>query len=399
MPNPAMHNSCQGEKPASLWDRRNPIVFLTGIFFFNMISRLGMAPVLPGIEMDLGIRHAQATGFFFLISTGYCAGLFGSIFLTPRFTHHHLIVFSGLSVGISLIVSAVSPDLMTLRISMLFLGLAGGFYLPSGVASLTACADKKNWGKVLGFHQLAPNLAYIGAPLIAELILPRYSWRAVLLVYGTATLAVTLSYYKWGKGVLERTDPPELKPLKKMLLSPSILIVTFLFVMAMGLNQGVFAVMPLYLTFERGFDSGSTNFLLALSRTVAFGFPLAGGWLADRFGVRKIILITMIFSISGTFMLALFPNSWMWAALITQASSSVCIFPLCFAVLSMVTTPQNRAVAVSVVVPTAHFSGAGLVPLGVGFLAEAGLFNLGFIGIGIITLLCIPFINYLWLSN
>jgi hypothetical protein len=61
----------------------NPILFLTGIFFFNMLSRLGLAPLLPGIETDLVMNHSQAGGLFFLISSGYCISLFGSIFLTP----------------------------------------------------------------------------------------------------------------------------------------------------------------------------------------------------------------------------------------------------------------------------------------------------------------------------
>ena len=58
----------------------------------------------------------------------------------------------------------------------------------------------------------------------------------------------------------------------------------------------------------------------------------------------------------------------------------------------MITTSQNRSVAVSVVVPIAHFLGSGGVPLGVGFLAENGNFNLGFIALGFFTLLCLPFV-------
>ena len=91
-------------------------------------------------------------------------------------------------------------------------------------------------------------------------------------------------------------------------------------------------------------------------------------------------------------MLALLPNPWLWMALIIQACSCVCIFPLCFAVMSMVTTTQNCAIAVSVVVPVAHFLGAGMFPLGAGFLAEAGHFNYGFMGLGVITLLSIPLV-------
>jgi NNP family nitrate/nitrite transporter-like MFS transporter len=379
----------------SLREQKNPIIFLTGIFFFNMISRLGIAPLLPDIETNLSINHIQAGGFFFLISSGYCLSLFGSIFLTPKFSHRSLIIASSLAVGISLLSAAASQGLFALQISMVALGLAGGFYLPSGIASLTALVRQKDWGKVLGFHQLAPNLAYIIAPLAAELVLSRQSWRIALYFYGLASLALAFSYARWGRGVAGHTNPPKLKPLKAIIHDRSILIITVIFIIGMSLNQGVFAIMPLYLNFERGIDPGWSNFMLAISRTAAFGFPLVGGWLADRFGVQRVILITIMCSALGTFLVVLLPNSWLLPALIIQASSCVCIFPLCFAVLSMVTTPQTRSIAVSVVVPVAHFLGSGVVPLGVCFLAEAGYFNFGFLGIGVFTLFSLPLVQSL----
>jgi NNP family nitrate/nitrite transporter-like MFS transporter len=84
------------------------------------------------------------------------------------------------------------------------------------------------------------------------------------------------------------------------------------------------------------------------------------------------------------------PGPGIWLALILQAGAGVCIFPLCFAVMAMVTTPQIRPVAVSVVVPLAHFLGSGLVPFGIGILAETGRFNLGFMLLGGFTLLSLP---------
>lgn len=376
---------------ASLSDRKNSVFFLTGIFFFNMISRLGMAPLLPEIETALGINHVQSSSFFFLISTGYCISLFGSIFLTPVFSHQSVVIVSGFAVGASLLFAAASQGLFMLQISMVTLGLAGGIYLPSGVASLTGLVRQKDWGKVLGCHQLAPNLAYIIAPLTTELVLTWYSWRTVLAIYGVASIGLALSYTKWGQGVTARTDPPGLKPLNALIHNPAILILTFLLIMGMGLNQGIFAIMPLYLTVERGLDSGA-NFLLALSRIIAFGFPLAVGWLADRYGMKSVLLITMGCGVVGTFFLTALPNSWLWLALVVQASACVCIFPLCFAIISMVTEPKTRSIAVSVVVPVAHFLGAGGVPLAVGFLAESGQFDYGFIGLSLLSLICLPLI-------
>jgi MFS transporter, NNP family, nitrate/nitrite transporter len=374
----------------------NPIVFLAGIFFFNMLSRLGMAPLLPDIKTDLGMTHSQAGGLFFLISSGYCASLFGAIFLTPLFTHRRLIVASALAVGASLLFAASSQGVFMLQVSMVCLGLAGGFYLPSGIASLTGLVDRRHWGKVLGFHQLAPNLAYIIAPLAVSVFAAwHHSWRMVLMTYGTASLVLAVSYALRGKGILERTDHPRLTAITTLIRDPAILVITVLFILGMGLNQGIFAIMPLYLVFDRGIEPGLGNAMLAVSRTLAFGLPLAGGWLADRFGVRRVILAALFCSALGTVFIGWLPGPWIWAALILQAGASVCIFPLCFAVLSIVTAPETRPVAVSIVVPMAHFLGSGLVPFGIGILAETGRFDWGFSGLAGLTLLSLPLIGLL----
>jgi NNP family nitrate/nitrite transporter-like MFS transporter len=371
-------------------DQLNPIFFLTAIFFLSMLSRLGMAPLLPAIEIELGMGHAQAGGLFLFISAGYCTGLFGSIFLTPRFSHRSLIVLSGLSVGICLLLAAVSQGLLLLRLGLMVLGLAGGIYLPSGVATLTALVRKADWGKVLGFHQLAPNLAYVTAPLAAEAVLAWRSWRMVLVLYGAASLLLSLGYACWGRGSAGRSDPAQMISLGTVVRQPAIWLITFLFVMGMGLNQGVFAVMPLYLNFERGLDHGWSNTILAISRVAAFAIPLAGGWLADRYGVRRVMFTTLLCAVAGTFATVWLTNPWLWLALILQACASVSIFPLCFTMISQMTPPQTRAVAVSVVVPVAHLLGAGMVPLGIGMLAEAGRFDLGFIALATLTALTLP---------
>jgi NNP family nitrate/nitrite transporter-like MFS transporter len=377
-------------QPGAPRDQLNPIFFLTAIFFLNMLSRLGMAPLLPAIEIDLGLGHAQASGLFLFISAGYCTGLFGSIFLTPRFSHCGLIVVSGLSVGICLLLAAVSEGLLPLRFSLMVLGLTGGIYLPSGVATLTALVRKADWGKVLGFHQLAPNLAYIIAPLAAEAILTWHSWRMVLVIYAAASLLLSCGYACWGRGVAGRSDPSRMGSLETVVRQPAIWMITFLFIIGMGLNQGVFAVMPLYLNFERGLDSGWSNLILAVSRMAAFGIPLAGGWLADRYGVHRVMFTTLVCAVAGTFATVWLPHPWLWLALILQACASVSIFPLCFTMISRVTHPETRAVAVSVVVPVAHLLGAGMVPLGIGMLAEAGRFDFGFIGLALLTAISLP---------
>ena len=71
-----------------------PLILLTATFFLNFITRIVFAPLMPEIEMDLGISHGTAGSLFFLISIGYFITLFGSGWVVARYTHKHTITFS-----------------------------------------------------------------------------------------------------------------------------------------------------------------------------------------------------------------------------------------------------------------------------------------------------------------
>ena len=79
--NPRQLNGSQGLRP-----QLGPIIFLTAIFFLNFLARIVLAPLMPVIEADLGLDHAEAGSLFLLISAGYFVSLLGSGFLSSRVT-------------------------------------------------------------------------------------------------------------------------------------------------------------------------------------------------------------------------------------------------------------------------------------------------------------------------
>ena len=43
------------------------LLLLTLLFFVNFMARIVQAPLLPAIEKDLGITHAEAGSLFFIL--------------------------------------------------------------------------------------------------------------------------------------------------------------------------------------------------------------------------------------------------------------------------------------------------------------------------------------------
>jgi NNP family nitrate/nitrite transporter-like MFS transporter len=365
--------------------QRTALAFIFSIFFANMLSRLGLAPLLPAIEQDLALSHAEAGSVFLFVSIGYGAGLFASTFVSARISHQYQIGLSSLAVGASLMLLSRCDALWSLRASLGVLGVAGGLYLPSGVAVLTVLIRKRDWGKVLAMHQLAPNLAYICSPLLAQLLTGWLSWQLVLTLYGLFSMAVGAAFVLKGTGTRSYGDTPSLTSFRNLIAKPDIWILIFLFSLAIGVNQGLFSMLPLYLTAERGIEAGTANRLLSLSRLIAFGTPLLAGWLSDNWGLTKMLFVMIVASALGTFAVAMVPNAWMALGLVLQAVTAVCFFPLGFSALSNISSPGNRNLVVALTIPFGYLAGAGLIPTIIGVAGDAGNFNWGLYILGALT--------------
>ncbi|HMK52763.1 MAG TPA: MFS transporter, partial [Thermodesulfobacteriota bacterium] len=143
----------------------------------NFLSRIILSPLMPTVEKDLKVGHDEAGSLFFMISLGYCIGLLLSGFISSRLTHRKMILLSSVAVGGAIILVSISHHLWMIHLGLIFVGMAAGFYLPSGIATLMELVRPEHWGKALAIHELAPNLAFVIAPLLVEALLGAFSWR------------------------------------------------------------------------------------------------------------------------------------------------------------------------------------------------------------------------------
>lgn len=363
-----------------------PLTLMMGIFFMTFLGRIGLAPLMPTIEHDLGIGHAEAGSFFLLMSAGFAVSLLSSGWVAAKLTHRGSMILSGLASGGAMLLIASATNPWLLRLGLIASGLASGLYLPSSVASITAMIRRRDWGKVLSIQQLAPNLTYVAAPFLAELLLGSFTWRETIGLYGLFGLAFGAAYAIFGRGGDFPGQPPNVEAYKSFVTDPTFWILIALFSVAIGVNQGIYAMVPLYLTAGRGLDPSLANTLVAISRALGFATPLAAGWLADRFGLKWVMGGISILSGAATIWLAQAGTSDLAWPLIIQAMVGVCFFPLGFAALSVITHPSRRNLAIGLCVPIGHFLGGGLVPAGIGLLGQAGRFELGLMLLGGLTL-------------
>ncbi len=387
-----------GREPSSFRSQMTPLLFLAGIFLLNFLSRIVLGPLMPTVEKDLNIGHGEAGSLFFIISLGYCPMLLGSGFVSSRLNHRRTIILSSLAVGGAFLFVGLSHSLWGVRLGLLILGMAAGLYLPSAILTIIGLVRSKDLGKAIAIHEMAPNLGFLIAPFLAEALLGWFSWRGVLIFVGLASILGGAVFGFFGKGGNAYGEVPNLRMMRGLLADPSVLILIVLFSLALGMSAGVYSMMPLYLVSERGMDRTWANTLLGLSRVATLGIVLLSGWMTDRLGVGKNLKAVFLTGGLLTCLLGVAPGSWVIPIVFIQGMVATSFFPVGFAALSRVGSPNVKNLVLALTLPVVSLIG-GAIPVGIGLMGEIGFFSLGFTFLGGLVLGGLLLIRYLKLTD
>jgi NNP family nitrate/nitrite transporter-like MFS transporter len=368
-----------------------PLFLLVGIFYVNFVCRVAIAPLLPVIKADLGLGLTKAGSLFLLTATGYCSGLFMSGFVTACLSHRWTLLLSMGVMGAAMLALSQTASTTGMYLSLITAGLSAGFYLPSGIVIVTELVSREHWGRAMAFHELAPNLGFITAPLLAEALLRLLSWRGALAFMGSWSVLMGLVFFFFGQGGEHRGEAPRFSAMRGILTQPSFWTMAAFFTVSIGASFGVYSMLPLFLVSERGMSREWANTLVSLSRTVAFLILFLSGWITDRAGQKYAMILFL--ATTGLFILliGMIQVRVMTPLLVVlQASSAACMFPVGFTMLSALFPNSLRSLAVSLVIMIGYLIGGGAFPLGIGYIAERLTFSWSFSLIGLLALATVP---------
>jgi len=332
---------------------------------------------MPTIEKDLALNHSEAGSLFLIIAVGYFVTLTGSGFVSCRLTHRKTIILSTIMLGLAYLATSLCKSMMGMSAGLLVVGMSTGLYLPSGIATLTSLVSFQHWGKAIAVHELAPNLAFVLAPLVAEVLLRWFSWRAVLALVGTSSLSIGIAFAFFGRGGNFHGEAPALRSLRSLCRRRDLWIMMVLFGLGIAGTMGVYAMLPLYLVSERGMDLAWTNSVVAVSRIVPIFVALLSGWVADRFGTERTMKYSLLLTGALTILLGIVPGRWVVIVVFLQPMVAVCFFPAALAALSSIGPAGARNVVVSFTIPLSFLVGAGAIPTLIGVSGNAGSFASG----------------------
>lgn len=360
-----------------------PLLFLTSIFLLNFTIRIIISPLLPTIQQDMALTGDQAGSLFLMSASGYFITLVCSGFVSEKLLHKTTIGLSAVVTGLAFVITAFCSSLAMMRAGIFVTGMAAGLYLPSGIAMLTASVSRQNWGRAVGVHELAPNLSFLFAPIVCEILLLWMSWRSVLIVTGMMSVLLGFNFMKFSKVSDFPGQAPMFNALVPLFRSRSFWIMIVLFTAGVTGTMGIYAMLPLYLVNEHGMLQSQANTLITVSRILTLPMPFVAGWASDRYGMKKTLTAVLMVTGAATLGIGLFSGTGLQIAVFLQPLLSVCFFPPAFSALSNIGAKETRNIMVSFTIPSAFLMGGGGSPILIGMLADNGLFPAGIVSAGV----------------
>jgi len=353
------------------------LMFLVMVFSLTFVARMIFSPLMVAIKQDLAISHAQAGRLFLLLALGLAMGQLSAGTLSARMTYKRMIAAASIFIGLGLLLAGMAQGLGGIRAALLAVGFGAGLYLPAGMALITVITEPRHWGKALSVHEIAPNLSYVMAPLLAEAMVAWLSWRAGLGMLGVGCLIVGAAFLARFRHGRFHGEPLSASLARHIMGVPAFWLLMLFMSMAMGASLGPYTMLPLYLT-DLGWPRSEANQLLALSRISGLPMVFLAGWLTDRLGVRWTIGGYLAACGLLTALLGLTSGPWLVAVALIQPAIAVSFFPAGFTAISRIFEARVRGASVALMTPFTSLTGAGLVPAALGIFGDNQAFGLGY---------------------
>jgi len=265
------------------------------------------------------------------------------------------------------------------------LGFGGGLYLPCALPLLTSTIHPDQWGKAIAFHETAASFSILAMPLLAAAALRFLHWTWLVVALSGLCVAVTIVF------LIRSPDPrpkkEETSPFSRVLRRRDFWIMATLWGFAAAGGLGLYNLIPLFLVNEKGISIDLANTIFGLSRVGGIVVTFLAGFLIDRIGVRRVLLLSLLasgFSTTGIALAGSFPL--LVTMLVLQATFMPVFFPAGLVTISKLTNFGDRSAFVGATVAFGVIFGTGITPTLLGAVADVWSFQAGMMVQGLLTM-------------
>lgn len=289
----------------------------TGHFINDSIQAVVPA-MFPIIESTLNLSYAQIGWIAFVLNmtSSVMQPLFG--YYADKRSTPFLLPFGMFLSMLGLIGFALSGHFLFLLLSVLFIGIGSAVFHPEGSRVAYMAAGNKR-GLAQSIYQVGGNTGQAMAPIFTAFIFVPLGQKGALSFTALTLLGIMLLFFvsKWYKQQMVATFPKmkkvkgkaAAKPLHRKIKIAIVLLVFFVFGRSWYV-AGISNFYQFYLIEDYGLSITNAQIYLFIFMGAGVLGTFFGGPLADRFGRRNIIMLSMLGTAPLTVALPHVPLVW-----------------------------------------------------------------------------------------
>lgn len=298
------------------------LLFVVAHFGHHLVSTI-LSPLMPYIRDDFRLSYTEMAFLQSSFSLSYGFSQIPLGWLSDRLGRRVLITLGISGMALFAFLIGFAPNFYFMAGFLILMGIMGGGYHPASAPLVSATVDSSQRGKALGIHQIGGTSGPLIAPLIATMVAAVWGWRSSYIVMGIATFLLGLFLFMLLRrngqgGKAARKAVTEAQPKERFSASFWRRMIAFLVLstVVQGITGSVSSLSTLFLVDHFGVSkelAGTMYVLIQVGGLI--GGPL-GGYLSDRVGSLKIILILSFVAVPAVYLFTVVPFGYVTVGLL-----------------------------------------------------------------------------------
>lgn len=349
-------------------------------------TRMIYPVLLPYLSTDFDLTLTTAGFLVTLIWLGYAVGQVPGGVLADRRGERAVMTASVTVATTGLLLVVLAPSALTLFAATGLFGLGLSLY---PVARITALSDlyPKRIGRALGVTMAAGDTGQTVLPPVAGALAAALAWQVGLGFVIPALVAIAVAL--WVTLPAAADDTPEdngandgfslvsARSVLARLRHPTLLFMTVILFLYIGILQTFSAFYPTYLIQEKGLSSAAASTLFGLFFAIGIVAKPAAGMAYDRVGIRRSLPVVLAGAIVGFSLLPVVESLGALVAVTVLVSTMLGSGAITQSYLSDTIPEEIQGTGLGAVRSTASMMGA-MGPVLFGAVAERGYFDEGY---------------------
>jgi FSR family fosmidomycin resistance protein-like MFS transporter len=244
----------------------------------------------------------------------YGLGQLPAGWLADRFGPRALITIGICGVALVGFLIGIPQSYTMLIILLVIMGLVGGGYHPSAIPLISGSVNWKVRGRALGLHQIGGSSSFFLVPIIAAAIVLVWNWRGAFIGLSIPTMIFGIVLYillvrKKSDGGTEAEEEGHDEALSGSTPLKHLAVFVILSAFTHIVAHSIKAFIPFYMVDFFSWSEEAAAAFLSIFYSTGILVSLLGGYLSDRFGAVRVVVVISIIGGIAIYLLDIAPNS------------------------------------------------------------------------------------------